>query len=52
MVYKNYIIEKNKYNIYNFNAATYAFRHEDDTDGQEFWGETIEQCKELIDDLE
>ena len=49
-IYKNHIIEFNSDNIYNYKPATYRYYHEDNTDGHENWGVSIEHCKEQIDE--
>jgi len=51
MKYKGYIIELNPTNYYNHLPATFRYYPEDATDGEEYWAETLEQCKTEIDEL-
>jgi hypothetical protein len=51
MEYKNYIIELNADNIYNYKPATYCFYNKNETDGHVSWGKTIKDCKIQINDI-
>ena len=48
--YKGYIIILNPDNIYNYKPATYIYYRDEDTDGKVGWGETVQECKDFIDD--
>ena len=47
--YKDYIIELNKHNFYNYKPHQYLYYHADETDGKFFNAESIEQAKQEID---
>lgn len=48
--YKGYIVMLNPYNVYNIKSHTYIIIHEDD-EGEYRPAETIQECKDIIDEL-